>query len=324
MTRGIFRQLLKEYRRTLTPAQRRNSYRTKIRWKYPYAGERKLQSIIKAIFSHYADRIKARVMIGENAYPIHTVKRDSFASDIDDYIAELSASIEESQLQGELVSSLNLGPLVIQLMTYIKTFSEKELEDYFFKRFGKPLAYTDPWWVDLQKAWESEFNIRVGGSADAFMYKIRDTVLDYIRNEKSFTDLTSRIRELSTSFTDKQSAFLARDLTGRLNGMMAKAIQTSIGLNYYYWQTAADERVRGRPGGVYASAIPSHWDMDGTICSWIDVSKVSTDFGRTWGFRTARMPMSHPGMAWQCRCIAVPFDLDLLLQVDKELASEGA
>ena len=144
------------------------------------------------------------------------------------------------------------------------------------------------------------------------------------RCQVTFEALTTRIKEISDSFTNNQAAFLARDLTGRLNGIITKSIQTSIGLNHYYWQTAADERVRGRPGGVYPNAVPSHWDMNGTVCSWMDVSKVSYDYGRTWSIRTARQPYAHPGMEWQCRCIAAPFDLDLLLQVDKELASEGA
>jgi uncharacterized protein with gpF-like domain len=133
-----------------------------------------------------------------------------------------------------------------------------------------------------------------------------------------------RLREIGISFTDKQAAFLARDLTGKFNGMIAREIQTTIGLNYYYWQSAADERVRGRPGGRYPNALPSHWDIDGKVCNWLDVTKVSYDFGRTWEIRTARMPYSHPGGDWQCRCNAIPFDLDILLQIDKELASEGA
>ncbi len=324
MTRGIYKQILKEYRRTLTKAQRRNSYRTKVRWRYPYAGEKRMYSLIKGAFRYYAKKLLDLIILKKPQYPVQTVRRDSFETEMDMFVQGTTETVEAARVSGQLVSSLNLMPLFNAIMDYIRQFNQDELEAYFFKRFGKHLSYTTPWWEDMQKLWYTEFETRLAGSVDAFMYKVRDTVFDYVREERTFDALVGRIKEISTSFTDKQAAFLARDLTGKFNGLIEKEIQTAIGLNYYYWQTAADERVRGRPNGVYASAIPSHWDMDGTVCSWLDVTKVSYDFGRNWSNRTARMPFTHPGMDWQCRCIAVPFDLDLLLQVDKELASEGA
>lgn len=308
----------------MSSAKRRTSYRTKIQWRYPYVAEKRMQALIKRAFHYYAKKIIALIEIKEKQYPIHKARRDSFESEIDDYVRATAETIEKAKVGGELIAGISFAPLVTAIMEYLKQFNEDELEAYFFKRFGRPLAYSTPWWEDMRAAWIAEFDVRIGGAADAFMYKIRDTVFDYIREERPYDALLSRIKEIGTSFTDKQSAFLARDLTGRFNGMMERSLQMNIGVNYYYWQTAADERVRGRPGGKYASAIPSHWDMDGTVCSWLDVTKVSYDYGRNWSIRTNRMPFTHPGMAWQCRCIAIPFDLDLLLQVDKELASEGA
>lgn len=318
MTRGIFRAIVKEYRRTLSPAKRRNSYRVKFRWRYPHKSEARLRSMIQRVFSWYTNKI--RIIVGQwaHTYPVHTVRRDSFESEVN----KMTEELKRAKLKQDVSASLNLTPIVEAIMAELMKFNEDELADYLIKRFGKPLLYSKEGWEATRRLWVAEIDSRMGGSADAFLQKVQDVVLDHYIKEKPFEELMARIQSVSDSFTKGQAQFLARDLTGKLNSLVVKQLQTGIGINYYMWQTAADERVRGRPGGVYPNAVPSHWDMEHVVCSWLDSTIVSYDFGQTWQKRTARMPFMPPGMDWQCRCTALPFDFDLLREVDKELNAE--
>ena len=315
MTRGIFRAIIKEYRRTLPDSKRRSSYRVKFRWRYPHKSESRLREMIQKTFRWYTNKIRVIIMQWAHTYPVHTVRRDSFESEVNRLAEELKAT----RLKQNVSVSLNLTPIVEAIMAEIMRHSEEELSDYLIKRFGKPLLYSKEGWETTRRLWVAEIDSRIGGSTDAFLQKVQDVVLDHYVKRKPFEELMARIQTVSDSFTKGQSQFLARDLTGKLNSLVEKQLQTGIGINYYMWQTAADERVRGRPGGVYPNAVPSHWDMEHLICSWLDSTIVSYDYGKTWEKRTARMPFSHPGMDWQCRCTAIPFDIDLLREIDKEL-----
>lgn len=93
--------------------------------------------------------------------------------------------------------------------------------------------------------------------------------------------------------TKQQAQVLARDQVGKLNGKLDQYRQQQIGGKRYVWDTAGDERVRGRPGGKYPDAKPSHWKLDGKTFSW-DKPPVA-------GTRGERC---HPGQAIQCRCTA--------------------
>lgn len=106
--------------------------------------------------------------------------------------------------------------------------------------------------------------------------------------------------------TRRRARLIARDQVAKLNSDITKARQESLGIDTYTWRTSKDERVRGNPGGLYPSAKPSHFVMDGKVCKWSDPSVYSEDGGETWIPRVGKMPLVHPGQAVQCRCIAEP------------------
>ena len=93
----------------------------------------------------------------------------------------------------------------------------------------------------------------------------------------------------------RHARLIARDQIGKLNGQVTETTQRLAGVDSYTWVTVDDERVRGRPGGRYPKAHPSHYALDGTVHRWDD-PPVS-------GPRTQRR---HPGGPIQCRCYARP------------------
>jgi hypothetical protein len=114
-------------------------------------------------------------------------------------------------------------------------------------------------------------------------------------------------------------AGVARDIVGTFNSKTVQMLSTIMGLSYYKWQTMSDEKVRGNPDGLYPKAVPSHYIMDGLLCKWDNASTISKDEGKTWEQKTATMEPEHPGIAYNCRCIPVPFVKSMLAQVDRTL-----
>lgn len=106
-----------------------------------------------------------------------------------------------------------------------------------------------------------------------------------------------------------RAKMIARDQVSKFNGDLSKVRQVHAGIKTYEWDTAHDERVRGRPGGLYPRAIPSHWIMQGLVCQWDDPSVYLRN--GVWVPRTALMPKEHPSEPILCRCVPLPnFDED--------------
>jgi len=190
--------------------------------------------------------------------------------------------------------------------------------------------YTDDgWWDDVFKAWaEENYNFFKDLTSD-YITQINETVYRGIRNGMSYKEIMKDIRGIDHKvFSKKRAKLIARDQVGKLNGQITKKRMAEAGLNLYIWMTALDERVRGKPGGRYPKAIPSHWIMEGKLCKWDDdyvyaeVSEIKK--GKIiWKPRTGKMPKAIPGEEIQCRCGATPYYQELIEEVDHEIDQEN-
>jgi uncharacterized protein with gpF-like domain len=219
--------------------------------------------------------------------------------------------------------ALDMSPLVNRILEFMLTFKEEEVAEYMQSLTGRPFYATTEWWEGTKHAWINTLNQNMAKNINGYVDTIREAVYTAVRENRPLDFVISSILKINESLDEKKAAFIARDMVGKLNGEMERQLQMSVGLDGYFWQTMNDEKVRGRPGGVYANAIPSHWLMESKVCKWTDVSVVSYDYGRTWAPRSANMPYKHPGEDWLCRCSGAPFSLSLLREIDKELAAEG-
>jgi SPP1 gp7 family putative phage head morphogenesis protein len=66
----------------------------------------------------------------------------------------------------------------------------------------------------------------------------------------------------------------------------------------------------------------SHRGLDNTINKWGDSSVYSTDGGLTWQSRTGGMTKFEPGQDAQCRCDGAPYFDELIEEIDKEIKAE--
>jgi hypothetical protein len=310
----------------MTPAQRRATYRKKQRWQYPYRYEKQVASRMRNFFDRYADItikfIEARYprKSVKVVYPRNEVRTDDFGTEWELFLEDLRGEFESGSIKTGI--SVDLSPFLKRISTFVLTFNEDEVSEYFKGLTGSAFYGTTEWWDDMQTQWLAEAAVRAEGTILDYFEDIRKTVLSSVRNNTPFEELVSIIQRKNSSLSRSKAEFLARDLTGKLNGTIEQKLQQSLGIDTYLWQTAGDEKVRGRPGGRYPDAVPSHWDMDSLLCSWSDPSVYSFNYGYTWVPRTAKMPIYHPGMDWRCRCLGTPFSIAILRAIDAELARE--
>lgn len=173
-------------------------------------------------------------------------------------------------------------------------------------RLGVPFPLTEDWWPGTKRNWSTKNFSLIRSLSDQYINRVNDIVETAVVNGTSYRDVMKDIKKLGVNISDKRASLIARDQIGKLNGSIQKSQSEEAGLDTYIWLTAKDERVRGRPGGKYPKAIPSHWAMEGKLCRWDDSSVYSEDGGKTWIPRTGKMPIAHPGMEIQCRCTAQP------------------
>lgn len=95
--------------------------------------------------------------------------------------------------------------------------------------------------------------------------------------------------------TKSHAALIARDQVLKLNAQVTEARHVAAGITEYVWTCSGDERVRGRPDGLYPDAKPSHWELDGKRFRWDKPPIIGANGER-----------GHPGEYFQCRCTAYP------------------
>lgn len=125
--------------------------------------------------------------------------------------------------------------------------------------------------------WVTE-NVSLIQSIDARYF---DDLEKYIskayQNGTLTADLSKIIRE-RTKVSKSRANVIARDQIGKLNGQIMAYRQQSLGIRKYRWSTSGDERVR-----------PEHKKRNNRVFDW---NNPPSD--------------GSPGMAIQCRCVAVP------------------
>jgi hypothetical protein len=322
MTKQFYRDVIKKYRRSLTSAQRKSFYRQKPpRQKYPHKYERSLEKSISSILQGYIKKVYPFIEKRIPRMQSDSLVLDSFESEFHFFMNGMEEEIRLSIVEGGL--HFNMVAVMTKISTFMLTFAEEEVSAYFKKLSGKAFYGSTEWWGDLEAEWISAGEQYLAKSLYQYTDTIRNYVFQAIKDDIGFEAILKKIKQIDASLTEKRANFIARDLTGKLNGNLEKNLQTSIGITGYMWQTMADERVRGKPDGKYPGAIPSHWEIDSLVCRWNDPSVISRDHGKTWIPKTPTMPTMHPGYDWQCRCMGAPFAIDLIRTIDSEIEREN-
>lgn len=115
--------------------------------------------------------------------------------------------------------------------------------------------------------------------------KLEDALFEKVARGVRYESLIGEVERIG-NVTKSRAKLIARDQTSKMNSAFNEARQTSLGIEEYVWQGAADERERA-----------SHRANNGKRFRW-DQPPAKT---------------GHPGHDVRCRCVAAPFfDLDAM------------
>lgn len=138
--------------------------------------------------------------------------------------------------------------------------------------------------------------------------RIESTVLKALTTGTLHEDLAKQLQDNAFGYAENRAELIAIDQVGKLTGQLNRQRQLDLGVTQFVWKTVGDERVRGKQGGKYPKAKPSHDARDGKTYSWAD------------GVAGRNGEREFPGTPIRCRCHAEPV-LDKLLE---DLPDPGA
>ena len=120
-----------------------------------------------------------------------------------------------------------------------------------------------------------------------YLDKVQNAVTQSLVKGTLNKDLVQQIKDIGKT-TEKRAIFIARDQSSKLNA--AQARHEDVGITKYTWSTSGDERVR-----------ESHAEKDGQV---FEYANPPADTG-------------NPGHDYNCRCVAIPYLGDVLVDVNK-------
>ena len=316
-----FQTQLRFARSAMTKAQRRRTRNRPLKpIVYPIGIERQYYKQIKTITQTYIDLCKPSIDRYINAY---FVRKDSVEDDLDVLMDEMMRELE--LVYGvNVLSSGQLGRMLADIAEKILGANSA----YFQKQItvlsgGIPIAIEKPWWSEAKALWEKQNYKLIKNLGEEYITKINNTVINGLQNGWGKEQIIEAVGKIDASLTGHRSYVIARDQVGKLNSIITREQSMYIGMETYFWTTYRDERVRGDPSGPYKKAIPSHYDMEGLLCTWKNSEVYSDDLGVTWKKKTGKMETLQAGMAIMCRCVAAPsFNSFVANSIDKTLGDK--
>lgn len=137
--------------------------------------------------------------------------------------------------------------------------------------------------------WYASQSQLINSIVSTYTDKLGGIVSNAVQRGSLYKDVVADVKHLY-DVTDNRAKFIARNEVGNLNAIITKTRQQEAGVECYEWSTSRDERVR-----------ESHRVMDGNLYYW----SRSTP-GEINGRKVYPAPALHPGMDYNCRCVAIP------------------
>jgi hypothetical protein len=323
MTPTEFKLFTKLYRKQHTKAWRLKNQNPKFKMLYPHAIEQVYASEVSKLMQRLVDYAIGRL---QTILP-RLYKKDDLRSDADtDELEQLLKELEDqlALIYGvNLVSSGALGQLLYRTSEKIFGFENMQYLKITKVVAGMPLDMTGAaWWREMQANWEQTNYQLIKSLGAEYVQKLNVTLLNGLQAGWTQQEMAEQIQTLSDRITSTRANLIARDQCGKLSSFISRAQDESMGIDSYVFQSARDERVRGNPIGIYPKAVPSHWAIDFMVCRWSNSTIYSSDGGKTWQPRTSIMPMVAPGIEILCRCLASPYFVSFLSNIDAEIEGE--
>lgn len=309
-------------------AMRRTPKKPKTRraWLYPFAQERayfvQVREMVRPFLRNYADEVLARWPRWETEWKDDGMRADGSVMENSELFDRFMETQRAAFAGGE---GRNFLAGIFGTASRVAEFNDKEWQKFVKVAVGQAFHPAEEWVGPMLDDWAAENFNRVKTLSTAGIARMNTTVSNAVQNGLGYRAVMRELRK-TEDISVKQAKLLARDQLGKLNGALNQRKQAEAGVDFYEWQTVGDERVRGNPNGLYPTARPSHFAIDGKICKWDDASvfaEPNAEGPLVWKPRTPAMPKAHPGEEIQCRCAAIPYMeplFDELLKMEQEAA----
>ena len=325
----MFREILKQKRRQMTPGTRRRSRNLRIRrlWLYPYALEAQYRNYLRKLMKVYPntviDKIKSSLSRWLEEQKVDSRRVDNFNSEFEAMLEELSAVVYEMfdvearglTVGGVLYQREEVMAKLTAMVELTSDYNRKQWAKFTTPILGQPFMPDEFYWeTDVIKQWATNNFTLIKSLSEEYIKKLNTIVSEGVAEGRTYNALMRDIQKMNKTMAVSRTKLIARDQIGKLNGRLTKRRQQEAGINMYEWLTAMDERVRSK-----------HRKLQGKICQWgNDTVYKDSVRDESWKSRSAAgMHIGTPGSDIQCRCSSSPVMSDLIEEVDEELLKES-
>lgn len=223
------------------------------------------QVIIPRIKSILNKANKTRPELSQNIKS-DEIKNYDYVDDIDNLMSKYEKEVEK--IDPKVLAVIGLAG------SSINRFNEKQWLRISETITGIPLKQRNTWKETHLKAFINENTALISKLSNETKQNIESILLRGAKEGLRHETIAKQILEgtkLKKGVFKKvktRAKLIARDQTNKLNAQLTQLRQTEAGVSLYEWSTSVDERVRGRPGGKYASSRPTHWALEGKIGTW--------------------------------------------------------
>lgn len=222
-------------------------------------------------------------------------RTDSARADDDDYASHIARVFDGITLDyGRIVPESEMRVPVTTAAIGTSRFNRTQVDRQIKTVLGIDVMQSEPWLEPASRTFTRQNVALIKSIPQRYFGEIEQLVIGAARGGRRVEDLQRDIAD-RYDVSESRAALIARDQVGKWNGELTRRRHEDLGLTRYRWRTSMDERVRGRPDGLYPKAYPSHWDREGKIYSYDE----PPDGG-------------NPGEDYQCRCFPEPVFEDLL------------
>lgn len=310
---------IRQTRAKYPTARLQTSYNKKFNAHYPLSTERQLARYIQKYLNDNIVKLVDEKFEQYYHKKVETVER----FDEDDNIYFIATQLRQQTLD-ELEKTEKGAKFPLFLLglsmyfRYLDSFAREEYSRFLSMYIDKeyPIDFV-PNIEKIEQSFISDIGLRIKRTVALYYEKVLNAITKFQNTQEGLDALRERIKRLGIWLGVAVSAFVARDIVGSFYSRLQGVLSNTLGIRFYKWQTAHDERVRGDPSGLYPNAPHSHYDMDGLLCDNQNPSIVSHDNGKTWVQKTGRLPIAHPGEEYNCRCVRVPYINGILAQIDQ-------
>lgn len=244
---------------------------------YPSSAEREYYRLLRAVLRKLKELTLAEMEEIKGA-----LRQDSTESE--KIIEEILADFIKSGVKTDVMEGVR------RIMNSVDKTAKENLRQAFRNCLQVDVFIDDTELLNkVTEEWYSSQSKLVNSIVSTYTDKLGIVVSNAVQRGSLYKDVKEEIKGIY-DVTDNRAKFIARNEIGNLNAITTKTRQEEAGIYCYEWQTSQDERVRD-----------SHAAMDGDIYYWSG-NKV----GEINGLKVYPAPKFHPGMDYNCRCVAIP------------------